>query len=235
MKRLVMGYILPARLIVDPLTEVSLNEEHQLPNTELFVGSEATALIVNEDLSTARIYKTARAFYVETIRKMLKVFPLDSELLKALTVLDPASRLDLSPVTVTRLGEMLPQLRLDPDKLREELIDYQVADKKELPQERKVDRFWGLLGKQQCFSEIARLMKALLCIPHSNASSERTFSMVRKITTENRSSLSNSTLCSFLSCKINYTKPAHKYAPSKNVLKAAKSATYLYLHASTKE
>lgn len=57
MKRLVMGYILPARLIVDPLTEVSLNEEHQLPNTELFVGSEATALIVNEDLSTARIYK----------------------------------------------------------------------------------------------------------------------------------------------------------------------------------
>ena len=32
---------------------------------------------------------------------------------------------------------------------------------------------------------LPKLMKALLCIPHSNASSERVFSMVRKIVTEN--------------------------------------------------
>ena len=43
--------------------------------------------------------------------------------------------------TVARLGCMLPQLKLDPDKLREELTDYQVADSKELPQQESVDRF----------------------------------------------------------------------------------------------
>ena len=74
---------------------------------------------------------------------------------------------------------MFPQLRLDTDKLREELTDYQVADSKELPQEQRVDRLWGLVGKDERFSQLARLMKALLCIPHSNASSERTFSMVK--------------------------------------------------------
>ena len=123
---------------------------------------------------------------------------------------------------------MFPQLRLDTDKLREELTDYQVADSKELPQEQRVDRLWGLVGKDERFSQLARLMKALLCIPHSNASSERTFSMVKKIVTENRTSLNNSTLCSLLSCKINYTKPPSKYTPSKKTLRAAKSATYIY-------
>lgn len=79
---------------------------------------------------------------------------------------------------------MFPQLRLDPNKLREEFTDYQVTDSKELIQEERVDRFWGLVGKSETetrFSQLASLMKALLCIPHSNASSERTFSMVRKI------------------------------------------------------
>ena len=83
--------------------------------------------------------------------------------------------------TVARLGCMLPQLKLDPEKLREELTHYQVADSKELPQEERVDRFWGLVGKEERFSQLGSLMEALLCIPHSNASSERTFSTVKKI------------------------------------------------------
>ncbi|KAJ7332053.1 hypothetical protein JRQ81_014233, partial [Phrynocephalus forsythii] len=70
---------------------------------------------------------------------------------------------------------------------------------KQLPQEDKTDRFWGLLWKDVRFSELPRLMKVLLCIPHSNASSERVFSMVRKIVTENRMSLDNSTVCALLS------------------------------------
>ena len=130
-------------------------------------------------------------------------------------------------VLVSRLGCLFPQLGLDPDQLREELTDYQVADSKELPQEQRVDRFWGLVGKDKRFSQLARLMKALLCIPHSNASSERTFSMVKKIVTENRTSLNNSNLCALLSCKC-FTKPASKYTPSKKTLRAAMSATYIY-------
>src|SRR4029434_588710 len=48
------------------------------------------------------------------------------------------------------------------------------------------------------------------------------------IVTENRTSLNNSTLCSLLSCKINYTKPPSKYTPSKKTRRAAKSATHIY-------
>lgn len=119
-------------------------------------------------------------------------------------------------------------MSLNEDRLREELIDYQVTDSKHLPQEDRIDRFWGLLGKDMRFSELTRLMKALLCIPHSNASSERVFSMVRKIVTENRMLLDNSTVCALLSCKINHTGQAYKYTPSQKVLRNAKSATYVY-------
>lgn len=40
-----------------------------------------------------------RAFYAEVIGKMLKAFPLQSQLLKDLKVLDPVSCLDISPET----------------------------------------------------------------------------------------------------------------------------------------
>ena len=49
---------------------------------------------------------------------------------------------------------------------------------------------------------------------------------LKKIVTENRTSLNNSTLCSLLSCKVNYTKPPSKYTPSKKTRRAAKSATH---------
>ena len=122
---------------------------------------------------------------------------------------------------------MFPQLRLQADKLREEFTEFQLTDRKDLPQEDSIDQFWGLLGKDR-YSELPRLMKALLSIPHSNASSERVFSMVRKIVTENRMSLDNTTVSALLSCKINYSGPVHKYTPSKTVLRNAKSATNLY-------
>lgn len=129
---------------------------------------------------------------------------------------------------MSRLSALFPQFGFDEDKLREQLIDYQLMDSAEVAQEKKVDRFWGLIGKQERFRELARLSKMLLCFPHSNASSERVFSMVTKIMTTNRMSLEPSTACALLSCKLNHSAEAHQYRPSQKVLRHAKSATYLY-------
>lgn len=120
------------------------------------------------------------------------------------------------------------QLKVDLDRLREEVVEYQVLSRAELPAEEEIDRFWGAMGKDGRFANLASLMKALLCIPHSNASSERVFSMVRKIVTENRMRMDNSTLCALLSCKINFTGPGYTYCPSRAVLQAAKHCTYNY-------
>ena len=58
---------------------------------------------------------------------------------------------------------------------------------------------WKEITGEQIFSDLAALMKSILRIPHSNASSERT--KVRNIVTESRTSFHKDTLCTLLSCK----------------------------------
>ena len=107
-----------------------------------------------------------------------------------------------------RLSQSFPQLALDEDTLCNEFLEYQLQDDAEMPKDLQVDKFWGFTRRkkitgEQIFSNIAALMKSLLCIPQSSTYSIRTFSMVRKIVTENRTSLHNETVRAFLSCKLN--------------------------------
>ncbi|XP_034965228.1 uncharacterized protein LOC118082233 isoform X2 [Zootoca vivipara] len=179
--RRILGYLVPARAIVGvPLREVEYGEGHQLADEDLFIGKDTKAFMRSTELPVSaekKIFQSVRRFYEAVLQKMFSSFPFDNPLLRDLKVLDPAARLDITPGAVERLVALLPQLSLSEDKLREELTDYQLTDSKQLPQEEKIDRFWGLLGKDVRFSELPRLMKALLCIPHSNASSERVFSI----------------------------------------------------------
>ena len=78
------------------------------------------------------------------------------------------------------------------------------------------------IASKQILSNLAALIKWLLCISHSNASSERTFFMVLKIITESRTSLHNDTVCALLRCKSNCDRIAACFKPSKVQLNAAK-------------
>ena len=81
------------------------------------------------------------------------------------------------------------------------------------------------IASKRIFSSLAALMKSLLCIPYSNPSSERTFSMVRKIVIENRPGLHNDTVCALLSGKLNCDRSAACFKPFKVGLNAAKNPT----------
>ncbi|KAJ8381111.1 hypothetical protein SKAU_G00018890 [Synaphobranchus kaupii] len=101
-----LGYLIPARAIMDvPLREVEYGEGHQLVDEDLFIGAKTKAFIINAELpvsSKKKIFQTVRTFYEAVLRKMFTSFPLDSQLLKDLRVLDPASRLDITPGTGSR-------------------------------------------------------------------------------------------------------------------------------------
>ena len=62
------------------------------------------------------------------------------------------------------------------------------------------------------FAHLGALAKALLTVPNSYATPERTFSMV-KIFTEQRSQLGNSTLSALLKCKLNEDTICTEFAP----------------------
>ena len=67
-----------------------------------------------------------------------------------------------------------------------------------------------------------------LVLPVSNADSERTFSIVKKIQTDFWSELSVDTINSLLTTKQNQNVTCDDYEPTDNVLKVAKSATLAY-------
>ncbi len=66
-----------------------------------------------------------------------------------------------------------------------------------------------LLGEYR-FPKLAKLMAGLLSIPCSNADSERGFSILRKIHTDQRSNLDLSTLISLMSIKYNCDDCCHE-------------------------
>ena len=121
-----------------------------------------------------------------------------------------------------------------------ELIDYKLAEVEELPVSdvSKPDVYWGQLAKIKLpvgadqtlrFPLLSQLVKILLVIPHSNAASERMFSMLRNIDTTHRGDLDQETICALMACKVNSTSTCCYDATfDSELLKACKTATRDY-------
>ena len=77
--------------------------------------------------------------------------------------------------------------------------------------------FWAAMAEVKLVTDIctlhfgilSRLAKVLLVLPHSNADPESLFSMIRKISTEQRLQLDPSTVSDLLSVKINNDHPCY--------------------------
>ncbi|KAJ4927964.1 hypothetical protein JOQ06_015764 [Pogonophryne albipinna] len=139
-----LGRFLLARLIADvPLKEIQFQDTSlQFPDEDLFIGDQAQTFLEDnkDELPVPRMLQAVRGFCVAVTTKMLRVFPLDNIVLQNLIVLDPESRHKFTPSSVVELGKRLHQLRLDLSSLREEVVEYQVVDRAELPEETRVDR-----------------------------------------------------------------------------------------------
>ncbi|KAK1895985.1 Protein FAM200B [Dissostichus eleginoides] len=113
----------------------------QFPDEDLIIGDQAQTFLEDnkDELPVPKMLQAVRGFFVAVTTKMLRVFPLDKIVLQNLIVLDPESRHKFTPSSVVELGKRLHQLRLDLSSLREEVVEYQVVDRAELPEETRVD------------------------------------------------------------------------------------------------
>ena len=110
-----------------------------------------------------------------------------------------------------------------------------MSGNEDLPDTDDVDEFWAALhevvspgSSEPTFTTMLILVRALLSLPASNADSERCFSMVRKIDSEDRSHLERSTVASLLTLKINVDENCYSFNPSEDLLAANKSAVRHY-------
>lgn len=253
MSRLVRLYasnILKADAIIaagDNLNALNLDEGNQLSSENLGIGTDTWACVM--ELETEHdlepFFKAARNFYIATINKMLKKFPFGDTLLKDLGIINPDRVCSYQFTTVLRLAERFPQLGLTDaeshDKLREEFIDfilsqadhppkatYGSADNSEKP---RSGSFWWEVGKLKTidgelrFPSLYKLMAGLLSIPVSNADSERGFSILRKIHTDQRPSLNQSTIIALMTMKFNCDDCCYNSNFNEEMLSKCKKAT----------
>lgn len=78
------------------------------------------------------------------------------------------------------------------------------------------------------YSNLCRLAFICLSLPHSNAETERCFSLVRKVQSDYRGQLNNQTLNSLLNVRINLKTECFRYEATKEVLEKAKKASVEY-------
>ena len=89
------------------------------------------------------------------------------------------------------------------------------------PMDGGLDAFWAAMatrttaGGDHPFATLSAVMKVYLLMPHSDADSERVFSMVNKIDNEHRSELD--TIAALLSVKVNCMADTHSYEPASSL------------------
>lgn len=175
---------------------------------DLFFGSMTASIIAKVKTSVrSTICSQIKDFYITAVDYLLLKFPIDSHMLKAATVADISTRAEAKfedlNFFATRIGVN------SIDELRESFRVYQVSDLPSHGLSDRIDTIWHQLRQYQDpidgskpYHLLATFMLGILCIPHSNADSERIFSIVRKNRTEFRASMSTETLAALLTNKL---------------------------------
>uniref|UniRef100_H3A7F3 HAT C-terminal dimerisation domain-containing protein n=1 Tax=Latimeria chalumnae TaxID=7897 RepID=H3A7F3_LATCH len=197
---------------------------------DLNIGNDARVLLITHETGR-HFFKSVRRFFETVTKKMLRTFPIEDQLLNDIDHIVSKGKAQ----TVINVAKRFPQViqEKELDKLIEEFTDYQLTEPGELPSKEKLDLYWGKVSQMKAageprFPTLSSLMKTLLVIPHSNASSERTFSMIRQIDTDFRGDLGKDTIHSLLSCKINNDRCCHDTMLSTKALRDCKSPIWSY-------
>ena len=115
---------------------------------------------------------------------------------------------------------------------------YCVMQESQLPtvnydDENALEQFWFSVScmqkrgdtSQKRFSNLSRLCKTLLVLPHSNADTEQLFSMVQKVQTEHRGSLNPSIVQYLMRVKMNTDPFCFNQLFNNELLSSAKSVS----------
>ena len=124
---------------------------------------------------------------------------------------------------------------VDGEMLKDDFEDLQLMEDDDVVtrvdgHQRRLDHIWGDVMDMKTamgvvrFPPISTLFTALLGLPHSNADSERTFSMLRKIHADARSNLHADTITAYLQCKLNFDSCSHQLEATPAMLQDAKHA-----------
>ena len=213
----VLGFFIKPQLIkehLDDLTKLKYRDAStHLPDDELFIGDNTTALAVhlsdNEDELLNEFYEGVVQFYQRFIQKQLQKFDFKSQLLQILSFLDPAYSQGIKQCAFDQIDDLLP-ITFDKAVVKLEHREF-VLDCDVCCSQSDAVKFWINVYNMKSpideykYKNLVAIALKLLFIPTSNVDCERVFGHVRRIKTDFRSSLSAETISSLIGCHFNKT------------------------------
>ena len=234
-----------------------INIDNHKPQEELFRGvctkNLHNKLFKDGEISALdkqKFFAGVLAFYSEAFSYGVEKLPINDSVLKHSIFADISKRESVSIDDVLSFIEKF-HLNFNPETiilLSEEFLDYRQLNDHDISdsvrqnactmdddrnKHYRVDILWGYISQMKgCIGKhrldiLFKVIKLVLVLPHSNASEERVFSIVRKNKTTFPASMEFNNLGSILTVKL-ANPNATKFKPDKALLKSAKSATWEY-------
>lgn len=236
-KELLSYYIQPTYLRTSNLADIDpAAETSMLQLNQMYLGVNVAQELIKPFILANRplvenFLVRCRDFYVTAAKEIRKRFPIHDSTIRHLEVLSPTC----SHAEFSSLGQLIqrfPNLvegvnaqTLDDEWRRLSLVDIPFSYN-EMP----VDEYWGRISaitdgtEALQFPVVAKFMKQLLVLPHSNADTERIFSQINLIKSKVRNKLTTETVNSLLSTK-DAIENCTKFIPSNEMVKSMDSAT----------
>lgn len=215
-RNIMTRFLVPSAFVGNkPVYEVDFKSSYNFKSDkDLIIGEDCLKFIANKDsngLSPSKLkvfYEDVRKYLQTVVAYLLKSLPVQDPLMTKLSIADPSLLSTSSSNDITFFAHKFPILipsDVSQDTLIEQFADLQCRPFPSTPDQR-IDQYWVAAANFQehgskPFAAISSFMLGILTIPHSSAHCERVFSCVRKIKTDQRSSLSPHTLESLLILK----------------------------------
>lgn len=147
-------------------------------------------------------------FYETTSKYLLQKMPLQNKLLNALVILQPEKRHSRNGSRfIKTVSEAMPFVQDEDISLISDEWRLYVEDNEDVKSYERIDKYWTDVmnskngAGQQKYPHMSKVVMAALSLPHSNADTERSLSMNKRMLGTDRGRLSPDTINGLRACK----------------------------------
>ena len=212
-KSILSCFVKPVLLKGDVAVIDVQNPANHLPLEQLYMGTDVARLLVSaayKNVGKEMInvcFQRCQQFLIELCFQLNERLPIDDPLVRQLRFLNPQLAVSGTIPSIVDVAAKFPnviyleKLQILDQEWRELSFDEQISELADKCATSPTEEFWGNVALNEKYRILGRFVKAMLCLPISNADCERVFSELNLIKTKQRNCFSTEGVASLIFVK----------------------------------
>lgn len=185
-------------------------------------------------------FKRCQQFLIELCRQLKMRLPLDNPIIRDLKFLDPQVAMSGTIGSIANVAARFPNV-LPAEKIqqldqewRDLILDDEISNLADTCASSPAEEFWAKVVVNEKYRNLGTFVKAMLCLPVSNADCERVFSQVNLIKTKHRNRFSTEGVASVIFVKDGIKSNAgswDEFEPTRSMLDRCNKTMYTNVRA----